>query len=189
MTRASFAEAIEKHKDAVYGYALHILGNTEDAEDIVQNVFVSLWQKGGGLDPEGWRPWLLRVCRNACFDVLRRKKVRNWSAAASRVADKRAWGLAAVRGAADDPDLLELEATDAGRGAEHVEASAAASEALAAIRTLNEPARSVIVLRELFDLSYDEIAQTLEISLSSVKVTLHRARKRVRDALGEEMTT
>jgi len=51
---------------------------------------------------------------------------------------------------------------------------------------LGEPHRSVILLREIYDMTYEDIAQSLEISLSSVKVTLHRARKRVREVLRED---
>jgi RNA polymerase sigma-70 factor (ECF subfamily) len=183
MDRHSFARAITEHKDAVFRYALYLLGSPEDAEDVAHDAFVAMWRDPTGVPEGAMRPWLLRVTRNACIDVMRRKKVRTRSEAAARVAEEMAWGPAAVREAADDP-LLDV--SDRGRAAVGMETGIALEQALAVVEQLPEPGRSVLVLREVEDLTYEEIARITEMTLSSVKVTLHRARKRLRTLLLEE---
>lgn len=183
MDRDSFARVIDEHKDAVFRYALYLLGSPEDAEDVTHDTFVKVWRDPEGVPEGAVKPWLLRVTRNACIDLMRRKKVRTRSEAAARVAEEKAWGPAAVREAADDP-IVDL--TDRGRAAVRIDAGLELEEALRVVERLPEPGRSVLVLREVQDLTYEEICRVTEMPLSSVKVTLHRARKRLRALLHEE---
>jgi len=181
MDQVSFADVIREHKDAIYGYARYLLGHTDDAEDVTQDVFIRLWRERDRVPEGAHRSWLFRVCRNACIDHLRRREVRNRGTAATRVASQ-AWGLAARRGAADDP---VLDVTDRGRQAVQMERQLEVSDVLAVMSALPEPARSVIVLRDVYDQTYADITRILEMPLSSVKVTLHRARRKVRGLLNE----
>ncbi len=185
MDRTSFNDAIVEHKDAVFGYAVYLLGSRHDAEDVTQDVFLSFWRDGDSVPSHAIRAWLIRVCRNACIDLHRRNQVRVRSTAATRVAHEKAWGPAAVRGAAEDQPP---EPTDQGREVARIEATLALDEVSDVISTLSEPGRSILVLREVYGLPYDEIASALELPMSSVKVTLHRARKRLRALLTERGT-
>ena len=74
-----------------------------------------------------------------------------------------------------------LDVSDAGEGALQTELRMDMQKVFGAMQELKEPQRSIIILREMHDLSYEEIAETLELSLSAVKVYLHRARKKVRE--------
>lgn len=73
--RSAFAELYESYKNPVYGLALAILKNRPDAEDVMQNVFVQVWDKAGqyrpGTDPGAW---ILKIARNLSMDKLRRRK-------------------------------------------------------------------------------------------------------------------
>ena len=184
MDHDSFADVIREHKDAIYGYARYLLGNDDDGEDVTQDVFIRLWRERDRVPEGARRSWLFRVCRNACIDQMRRREVRNRGTAATRVASQ-AWGLAARRGAAVHPIL---DVTDRGRQAVQMERQLEVSDVLTVMSALPEPARSVIVLRDVYDQTYADITRILEMPLSSVKVTLHRARRKVRGLLNEMET-
>ena len=74
------AEALEalydRYAGVCYGLALRILGDREDAEEVVQDTFVSVWRKAGTFDPRHGRPysWLLKISRNRSIDELRRRR-------------------------------------------------------------------------------------------------------------------
>ena len=150
------------YRDHVYSLAVRLLGNREDAADVTQDVLVRLWEHSDDLDAEHRKAWTLRVTRNACLDALRRRKTR--TRYTPSVDDAVAVSTTPL------PDSL-TSASDVRTHLEH------------ALHLLDEPYRSLIVLREIHDLTYSDIAETLELSMTNVKVYLHRARKRMREVL------
>lgn len=184
MDRALFTRILTEHKDPVYGYALYFVGNKEDAEDVAQDVFVSLWNAREEIEVEAVRWWLLRVCKNACLDLLRRRKVRERARMSG--AEVRERGRVGIETHEDARRERSLEVSDLGSGALRTELELDTQKAIDAMQELKEPLRSVILLRETQDMTYDEIASTLKLSLSAVKVYLHRARKKVRRILEDE---
>lgn len=160
--------ALAAHRHRVYAFALRLTGCREDAADVTQEVLVRLWRHGDAVEPERRLPWVLRVTRNAALDHLRRRKTR---AAYTFTHDD-----LAERAASDGhgPDAL-TESADWRRHLEH------------ALAALDEPYRSILVLREVEDLSYQDIADALDLPLNTLKVYLHRARRRLRDALREAL--
>jgi RNA polymerase sigma-70 factor (ECF subfamily) len=181
MDRRTFEALLDEHGDSVYGYARHLVGNEEDAEDVAQEVFVRLWRRRETIEIETARYWLLRVCRNLCLDGLRRKKVR------AQARDTSERGRVGIEIEESDGRERSLEVSDKGVGALHTEQALDIQKMVRAMEGLNEPHRSIILLREVQDLSYDEIAETLDLSLSAVKVYLHRARKKIRQSFLEEL--
>ena len=184
MNPNSFADALREYKDPVYGYALYILGNEADAEDVTQDVFVAFWRHGGAVAERARRAWLIRTCRNACMDVLRRRKVRR------RTTVHLSDSPPPVGGRAEDQrgtgEELPFDVTDGGDGALSIDKRLELREIMALMTKLNESRRSALVLREIYDLPYDEIAGILGISMSALKVTLHRARRELRAQLTTE---
>jgi RNA polymerase sigma-70 factor (ECF subfamily) len=179
MERETFADLLQRHKDAVYGYALHLAGSAEDAEDIVQHVFLTLWRRGDDVRDEALQGWLLRVCRNACFDLHRRRKVRrDWSRTAREGMDGSV--VQRVQVGAEEGDRV-VDLGDSGAGADAIEQRVDAGWLVRSMQQLPEQQRAVLVLREIRDMTYEDIATTLGISLGAVKVTLHRARRRLRE--------
>ncbi len=161
-----FRRLVRAHQDRLFSLAAHLLGNTAEAEDVVQDVLVKLWQHSSALDPERVRPWCLRVTRNACLDLLRRRRYQA------------AYLSEAVNGGG-----FKVEATPL----DHLAAESLGQRLGEAIGALDEPFRSLIVLRELEQCSYQELGEILELSDQQVRVYLHRARRKLRHSLGSEL--
>ncbi|HEX8386400.1 MAG TPA: sigma-70 family RNA polymerase sigma factor [Rubricoccaceae bacterium] len=153
---------VRLHSDLVYRVALRVTGTTEDAADATQEALVKLWRHGAEVPADRQRAWAARVGRNAALDLVRRRGVRPQPVAADVDLDPAC------------PDLLPDAAAEAG------DLRVGIAQALG---TLGEPFRSLVVLRDVEGLAYDEIAQALDLPLTTVKVYLHRARTRLRAAL------
>lgn len=184
MDRMTFELLLQEHRDAVYRTARYLVRNAEDAEDVVQETFVRLWKTREDIRIDNVRSWLLRVCRNLCLDALRRRKVRDQARLTVDQVTER--GRIGIETAEDDGRDRSLEVSDLGTGALRTELELDIEKLVQAMGELNEPQRSIILLREVQDLSYEEIAETLDLSLSAVKVYLHRARKKIRAAFEED---
>ncbi len=161
----AFTTLVERHQDELYTMALRLLGAPADAADVVQETFLRAYMRLPELRAVSVRGWLFRVAVNASRDVQRR----------------------AVRRPADpledrDGKVLELPSHDVGP-----EAAAEARERAAAIREalLGLPAdyRVAVVLRDVNDLSYEEIAEVLRVPLGTVKSRLSRARSMLAGSL------
>ncbi|MCB1037407.1 MAG: RNA polymerase sigma factor [Acidobacteria bacterium] len=162
-----FQDLLEQEKNRVFSFAMYYLSCPAEAEDVTQEVLIKLWQSFDGLDLSTVGAWLRRVTRNACFDRLRRLKVRRTyaeeqeSQAASTAPEKAA-----------DP---ENEAA----------ASAFQEHLRLALADLQEPCRSVVLLREVQGFKYEEIAECLDLPLNTVKTHLFRGRRALRTTLKE----
>ena len=140
--------------------ARYILKDAQEAEDATQDAFVKLWHNQDNIDPERIKPWLMKVTRNGCLDRLRRRR--------------------------DNVELNEHHL--AGEVSGPMQGAAASELGIwlrRAIEGLKEPYRSLVVLRDVNQHSYEEVAGMLELSLAQVKVYLHRARKELREQLAE----
>ena len=157
-----FRKWVEDYQDQAWTLARYILRDASEAEDVCQESFMKLWHNMDKIDENKVKPWLMKVLRHGCLDRLRRRKP---------VADFQ--GLAEADSA---PGPMEgLEHNDTGR---HLKA---------AIEGLQEPYRSLVVLRDVQQHSYAEVAGTLDLSMSQVKVYLHRARKQLREELSRTL--
>jgi RNA polymerase sigma-70 factor (ECF subfamily) len=161
---ARFEAQVRRHRDDVYRLACHLLGDTTEAADVTQDVLVRLWDHRAEVEDDKTRAWLLRTARNACLDVLRHRTVRRDALTVSTE------GLRHAPARTPQPDA-SAEAADFHR---HL---------WRALQTLDEPYRSLVILREMQGLPYDDLADILDLSMSQVKVYLHRARRRLRKQL------
>jgi RNA polymerase sigma-70 factor (ECF subfamily) len=162
-----FRNLADKYRDRVYTFAYYGLNNREEAEDVTQDVLVKLWQNIEKVDPEKLPAWVMRVTRNAVIDTARRRRTRS-----SVIADAMEFEMAESVVAAPGSDTEKVVRTR--------ELRDSLEQALAAV---DEPYRSIIVMREIQDLTYAEIADALEMPLNTVKVYLHRGRAMLRVAL------
>lgn len=163
MRRQDFDAQVAAHGRKVFTLAVYLLANREEAEDVTQEVLIRLWRRGREVVPEKIGPWLVRVTRNACIDAIRSRK------GGSQVA-------------IDEPTGAEL--CEPAPGPERLaHAKQLGGRILQALNGLAEPGRSVVILREIQGLSYQEIGEALEMPMSSVRVTLHRGRRRLREEL------
>ena len=166
---SDFEAAVERHQRKVYTFARYYLGQTQEAEDITQDVFLKLWHNRRRVDAEGTRAWLLRVTRNACFDRLRQRQ------SAAKV----------FAGDTEEPNLERVSTAAPGPEA-HAAAADFRRHLGGALEQLTDPTKSIVILREIQGFKYREIAETLEMPVNTVKVYLRRGRLRLRDALREE---
>jgi len=163
-----FQALVRQHRDAVFTFALYFLKHREDAEDVTQEVLVRFWNHHPKLDVELLPAWLRRVTRNLCCDVARRR--RSLAGRAESTAD----------------DVAEREPPAGGPDPERIASASDFRRSLeTALRELPEPHRSIVVLREIQGLRYDEIAAAVDRPLNTIKVYLHRGRKMLRDQLRE----
>ncbi len=153
-----FRQWVEEYQDQAWTLARYLLKDPSEAEDICQESFVKLWHHQDRIDVEKVKPWLMKVVRNGCLDRIRRRRP-----------ESELEGLAEADQAPGP--MQNAEHKDTGRRLK------------AAIAALNEPYRSLVVLRDVEQHSYAEVAGTLDLSMSQVKVYLHRARKQLREQL------
>lgn len=163
-----FEATISEHQRRVFSYAHYFLGSPEEAEDVAQEVFLRLWRHRQSVDADRVGSWLLRVTRNACYDQLRKRR------ATAKMIHPDGDSETIERAEADDPNPESMAA-----GADF------RRHLLAALRRIDEPQRSVLILREIEGLKYTEISEALELPLNTVRVYLHRGRKRLREQLKE----
>jgi len=165
---STFTKLAEDYRDRVYTFAMYSLRQREEAEDVTQEVLVKLWQRAGqaGFDLENVGAWVMRVARNAVIDVIRRRRTRT-----AVIADEVDFDLATH---------YTPGPADTGNGVESREFREALEAALA---RMDDPYRSILVMREVQGLQYQEICDALEIPLNTVKVYLHRGRRMLREAL------
>jgi len=169
MQEAELETVIEEHQRRVFTLAVYLLEDREEAEDVTQEVLIQCWRTGHEVAPERLGAWLLKVTRNRCIDRIRARR-----AGRSRLTLQNAEGM--------------LEAPDLNPGPERRLRGSQLGETIRrALADLAEPARSVVILREIQGLAYSEIADALELPLNTVRVTLHRARRRLRNELREEV--
>lgn len=164
----TFEATVERYQRKVFSFAHYLLSNREEAEDVTQEVLLRYWRHQTGVAEETAGAWLLRVTRNACYDLLRRRK-----SAAARVDTSLDDGEAQdVPSAEPDPEIRAQNADFRKR-------------LLHALEGLGEPYKSVVLLREVHGLPHREIGQALGIPENTVRVHLHRGRRKLRDQLRE----
>lgn len=156
---AAFETLIDRYRTRLLAFSRHMVGSAEDAEDILQEVFVSAYRAMLADDRElNVRPWLYRIARNRSLNHLRRP--RPTGVDSMDVFE----GGAAVATADRVHDKLDLE------------------DLMQDVKKLPETQRTALMLREMGDLSYDQIAETMDTSIPSVKSLLVRARVSLAEA-------
>ena len=170
----AFEQLVERHQRLVVGTVARMLGNNSDAEDIAQQVFVRVWKSAKRYVPRArFTTWLLKITRNLVFNELRRRP-RHAQVPLQTEADEEERPLKDERALAPDASLLEQELQQA---------------IDAAIASLPETQRMALVLRRYEQLSYEEIAEILDQSVSAVKSLLFRARTELRESLSRYLSS
>ncbi len=170
--QAAFAELINRYSERVYNLALRILRNREDAEDILQETFLTVLEKIHTFDGRsGFFTWIYRIATNASLMRLRKKKI-------------------VFQELSDNPDFQEsIESRvfvdwsqDPSINIYDEEVKGKLDEA---INKLSDIYRSVFVLRDIEGLSIKETSAILNITEENVKIRLRRARQYLRDYLSD----
>lgn len=162
MKQTQFKIYVAQFKDQIYSQAYYFTGNSEDARDITQDVLIKLWHHVDKISQPSLKSWLLTVTKNLCIDFSRKKREVT----------------AAVLSGESSEETFQFDSLSDAANPEHELLRQDAQRLLlAAIHRLPEQIKNVIILREIQDQKYEDIAQILELPLNSVKVYLHRGRK------------
>jgi len=155
VTLTDYNSAVDLHADGIYRFAVKHLRDTDRAKDVVQESFARLWQKVDDVEGAKAKSYLFTTAHHLLVDEAR-KEVRK-----ARMEDRHAdlqWS------GQDQPDLKEV--LDA------------------ALATLPEMQRSVVLLRDLEGYSYEEIAELTQLNITQVKVYIYRGRTALKNYIG-----
>ena len=156
--QAAFSELVRRHQRRAYAVARAIVINHEDAEDAVQEAFLHAYRAIDRFLPDqAFGAWLHRIVANAALDVTRRRKVR---------------------------DADELPETVASPFRDPAEKGELRARLTAALNTLPERQRAVIVMHDVEGYKHAEIGQMLDIPEGTARSDLHYARSQLRQVLG-----
>lgn len=162
-TPPSWEEVVREHSARVFRLAYRLTGNTHDAEDLTQDVFVRVFRSLSSYTPGTFEGWLHRITTNLFLDGVRRKQRIRFDALADDAADR-------VSGRELPPDRVFDDRMLDG-------------DIQAALDALAPDFRAAVVLCDIEGLSYEEIAATLDVKLGTVRSRIHRGRAQLRAAL------
>ena len=163
--QAAFGELVQQYQKRVFALAVRMCPTPELAEEAAQEAFLAAWQ---GLHffrgDSAFATWLYRLTSNACVDLLRRENRH--------------------QGPSLDDESVSAEVPDPAPTPEKaVEQQELRRQIEAGLKTLSPEHREVLILREIQQLSYDEIADVLSLDLGTVKSRINRGRRQLREFL------
>jgi RNA polymerase sigma-70 factor (ECF subfamily) len=177
---AAFTELVARHQERVYALAMRLLRDAAEAEEVVQEVFITALEKIPSFRGEAaFGTWLHRVAANAALMRLRRRRRAPDGLGAEPVEDLLprfdAQGQLVVQGPSHDW---------AKRADEQLSDQQIRRAVADAVQNLPDDYRIVFLLRDVEELSSEEMAEVLGVSVAAVKSRLHRARLALREKLG-----
>ena len=164
----AFDDLARREERALYRHAARIVGPGADAEDVVQDAFLSAWRSIRSFEGTSFRAWLFRIVTNRALDRVRSRKRRPELPLEPADDDEVIWAEPASAG----PELADLAASR--------EAVLVVEEAL---KSVPEEQRAALLLRDVEGFAYDEIALMTGVEIGTVKSRIHRARVAVRNTL------
>lgn len=171
--RRAFAELVELYKDKLYHLAYRMLNQSHEAEDVVQETFLRVYTNLHRYDEtQKFSTWIYRIATNLCIDRLRKRKAN--------------YSLDAEMPDGEGADWYSLLPSDQATPESEVVLSEMQGHIRAAIETLPEKYKSVVILRYLHDMSLQEIGDVLGMPVTTVKTRVHRGREFLRKKLEPE---
>jgi RNA polymerase sigma-70 factor, ECF subfamily len=166
----AFNRLVLAYQDMAYSVAYRIMGESDSAADATQEAFISAFRKLHQFKGERFKPWLMRIVTNACYDELRRRQRRPASS------------LEALHDVAPHSDSLDLHSHQE-NPEHHAQRSELSTAIEDCINALPDDQRVVAVLADVEGYAYQEIAAIAGVALGTVKSRLSRARARLRECL------
>ena len=164
---SAFNSLVERYQTPLFNLCLRLLGSREAAEDAAQEAFLSAYRSLHRFHGGNFRAWLYRIASNACYDELRRRRVRPSTSLDAPTPDETGW---------DPPD--KAPTMD-----DHVQTQELSAHIQQALVALPYDQRLAVTLCDVIGLSYEEIAATTDSSLGTVKSRISRGRGRLRQIL------
>lgn len=159
--RGSFEEAVRPHLDVLYRVARRMTRNAEEAEDIVGQTLLLGYKHWNRFDGEHTRSWLIRILKNEFLGLRRKQRSR------------------------PEETELDLEVGDQNKSWTGIADRLNSERIIQAMEQLPEEFRMVSLLCDVEQMSYEEVAEALDIPLGTVRSRLFRARARLRELLAD----
>jgi RNA polymerase sigma-70 factor (ECF subfamily) len=170
---STLPDSLGSHREAIRRYILGLVRDSTEAEDLTQEAFLRAHKKLPSLrDPTKSLPWLYRIATNVSYDRFRQASFKNQPQSLDQSDGSGAEGTVAAS-ISDPGPRLDL-------AMEREEMSSCVQRYMS---ELSDQYRAVILLHDTQGLTNPQIAEMLDISLATVKIRLHRARKKLREAL------
>lgn len=174
--KQAFEKLVQIYQQRILNLAVHLSGNGNDAQDIAQDAFISAYRAIGSFRQESdFGSWLHRITVN-CWHNYCKKAQRKATVSLDEPIEN------------NERTMQREIAATGGDPAEAAVEKELQQEILSAMGNLSPEHRSALVLREIQELSYEEIAETLQCSLGTVKSRINRARAAMRDLLADTFT-
>ncbi len=165
---AAFGILVRRYQDRLYNTVYRLLGNSEDAQDVVQESFISAYQSLDSFKGDAkFFTWLYRIAMNAAISLKRKKKAT----------------VSLETGSKHDLAIDPLDQSLDNQPGDAMERQEEEDRLQAALDKLSPEHKSVIVLKDIEDMKYEEIAEVLEVPIGTIRSRLHRARLELRDLL------
>lgn len=164
---SAFEDIVRRHQDRIYNLCRYMLQDTHDAQDAAQDVFVKAYAGLKAFKPDAsLYTWLYRIAVNTCLDYKRKSRPEQPQ---------------------DESFLLDDLASTEPSPEQRYQSKEIGQAIQAALQKLPEHLRAAIVLKEIEELSYEEIAEVLHTSLGTVKSRISRAREELRRLLQKKV--
>jgi RNA polymerase sigma-70 factor (ECF subfamily) len=167
MGSAKFDYLIKHYKNKIFNYAIFMMKNQMDAEDITQEVLIRTWENINKFNFYAAKGWMMRTTHNLCVDYLRRNKKINYKEV--QIEEEYHEEIADSELECNPEKLTDKIITD--------------NKIKEAIERLPERFKSPFVLYELQEFKYKEISKILDVPLNTIKVNILRARKQLQKEL------
>lgn len=166
--RESYGVLVERYQNRLFHSLIHLLGSQEDAQDAAQDAFVQAYEKLASFRGQSqFYSWLFRIAFNLAVSDRRKSKLMSVSLEARREAN----GLEPSDGNPANEPSYAMDVSDRQRIVQQ------------ALSELSEEFRTALILKEMDGMSYEEIADVLEIPLGTVRSRIHRGRMELREKL------
>lgn len=163
----AYVELVNRYRNRLINFVFRFVGSFEEAEDIVQDTFVKLYQKKDYYRPiSEFSTWIFTIASNLAKTELRKRKRRKVSY------------LSQIGIEGKDFDIPVEDTTDEETVGEYTE-----SQIQDAIQSLQLHFRTALILRDIEELSYEEISKILDVPLGTIKSRINRARLQLQEKL------
>ncbi len=169
--KTALEELLHRHGSKLFGVALQIMRNETDAQEVMQDALIAIWNKIGSFEGRSaFTSWMYRVTANAALMKLRRNKKFEQNVP--------------LENYGGDSELPVLQLADPKANPVVTVTSAELGDQVrAAIDALPEPYRTTVLLSDVEEMSMEEVAEAMDVSVPAVKSRLHRGRLALRKAL------
>jgi len=153
MTIADYNDSVSQYADRLYRFAMSMLRDSMDAEDVVQVVFERLWVRVDKVQSASVKSYLFTSAYRAAIDVIRKRKFNS-------IDKNKPWTIPSIEKQVEAREVLEL-----------------------VLDRLSKDQKAMVLLRDYEGYTYRDIAEIMNIPLSHVKINLFRARKKLQNLL------